>query len=211
MSRESILHRVRTALGRLEGEAIADPPDVRLAVPAMEREARIAGVRRAVEALAGKTHRAANAEEACALVSAVLAGRSAVASNAPFLAECGIPNLPGIAGGFLDSAALRQACASTAVGITSADYALADTGTLVLLSSREEARMISLLPPAHIAVVPAGRILTGLDELFTVLPHPARSTSSMVTITGPSRTGDIEMTLVRGVHGPGELTVIVVG
>ncbi len=211
MSRESILHRVRTALGRLEGEAIGEPPAVRLRVPTVEREARIAGMRRAVEALAGKTHRAATAEEARALVAASLAGRSAVASNAPFLAGCGIPNLPGVATGFLDSAALREACAAAAVGITSADYALADTGTLVLLSSPEEARMISLLPPAHIAVVPAGRILTGLDELFSLLPHPALTSSSMVMITGPSRTGDIEMTLVRGVHGPGELTVIVVG
>ena len=62
----------------------------------------------------------------------------------------------------------------------------------------------------HVAVGPAARILTGLDELFSVLPDPAGQTSSMLLITGPSRTGDIEMTLVRGVHGPGELTVIVV-
>jgi len=80
----------------------------------------------------------------------------------------------------------------------------------VLLSSPQEARMISLLPPAHIALVPRERILTGLDELFTVLPNPAEQTSSMVLITGPSRTADIEQILVRGVHGPGEITVVVV-
>jgi L-lactate dehydrogenase complex protein LldG len=96
------------------------------------------------------------------------------------------------------------------VGITSADYALADTGTLVMLASPQEARMISLLPPAHIAVVPRARILTGLDELFSLLPNPAEATSSMVLITGPSRTADIEQILVRGVHGPGLLTVVVV-
>jgi L-lactate dehydrogenase complex protein LldG len=79
-----------------------------------------------------------------------------------------------------------------------------------MLSSIAEARMISLLPPAHIAVVPSSRILTSLDELFTLLPSPAEVTSSMVLITGPSRTGDIEQILVRGVHGPGELTVVVV-
>ena len=71
--------------------------------------------------------------------------------------------------------------------------------------------MISLLPPAHIAVVPARRILTGLDELFRCCPMPADETSSMVLITGPSRTADIEQILVRGVHGPGKLTVVVVG
>ncbi len=79
---------------------------------------------------------------------------------------------------------------------------LADTGTLVMLSSAEEARMISLLPPLHLAVVPRDRILTGLDGLFTVLPNPGDKTSSMVLITGPSRTTDIEMILIRGVHGP---------
>src|SRR6185437_7463515 len=101
-------------------------------------------------------------------------------------------------------------CASADYGITSADYALADTGTLVMLSSPQEARMISLLPPAHVALVPRSRILASLDELFTLLPDPAAVTSSMVLITGPSRTGDIEQILVRGVHGPGDFTVVVV-
>lgn len=210
MSREAILHRVRTALGRLEDQAIPEPPAVRLAVPAMDQETRIASLRLCVEALAGKTHCVSTKERARTEVAEALAGRHAVASNAPLLAECGITKLPGVACGFVDSEALREACTSADVGITSADYALADTGTLVMLSSPAEARMISLVPPAHIAVVPAARILSGLDELFSILPNPARITSSMVLITGPSRTGDIEMTLVRGVHGPGELTVIVV-
>lgn len=211
MSRESILHRVRTSLGRGDGQAIAEPPAVRLRVPTVDAETRIATTLRCVEALAGKTHRAATVEGARAFVEAALAGRSAVASNAPFLAECGITSLAGVESGILDRDELRAACASAGVGITSADYALADTGSLVLLSSAAEARMISLLPPAHIAVLPAARILTGLDELFSELPNPAEATSSMVLITGPSRTGDIEQILVRGVHGPGELTVVVVG
>ena len=101
-------------------------------------------------------------------------------------------------------------CAAADVGITSADYALADTGSLVMISSPREARLVSLLPPAHIAVVPRDRILTGLDELFSILPNPADVTSSMVLITGPSRTADIEQILVRGVHGPGQITVVVV-
>ena len=210
MSRDSILHRVRTALSRTEGQDIPAPPQVRLRVPELDRESRIASVCRAVEALAGKAQRVAGPEQARAAVSAALAGRAAVASNAPFLAECGITSLPGVRTGFHDASSVREACTSAPVGITSADYVLADTGTLVLLSSADEARTISLLPPAHIAVVPAARILTGLDELFTVLPNPAEASSSMVLITGPSRTGDIEMTLVRGVHGPGEITIVIV-
>ncbi len=209
MSRAAVLHRIRTALGRSEGQPIPEPPAVRLRIAEVEREQRIASVRRAVEALAGRTYRASTQNEAREHVAAVLAGRSAVASNAPLLNECGIVALPGVRAGFADEPTLRAACASAGVGITSADYVLADTGTLVMLSSPREARMISLLPPAHIAVVEADHILTGLDELFSMLPHPADVTSSMVLITGPSRTGDIEMTLVRGVHGPGEFTVVV--
>lgn len=211
MSREHILHRVRTALGRTDGQGIAEPPPVRIRVPDTDAEARVASMLCRVEALAGKTCHAATGEEARAYVKEVLAGRSAVASNAPFLRACGIVDLEGVQAGFTDAADLRALCSTAGAGITSADYALADTGTLVMLSSVQEARMISLLPPAHIAVVPKERVISGLDELFTILPNPAAQTSSMVLITGPSRTADIEQILVRGVHGPGEIHVVVVG
>jgi L-lactate dehydrogenase complex protein LldG len=165
---------------------------------------------RAIEALAGRTLRAHSAEDARQYAEKLVAGRQAVASNCPILREYGVAALTGVQTGFADEASLRQACADAHVGITSADYALADTGTIVLLSSASEARMISLLPLVHLAVVPASHILTGLDELLTILPDPGEQTSSMVLITGPSRTADIELTLVRGVHGPGEIHVVVV-
>jgi L-lactate utilization protein LutC len=211
MSRAHILHRVRTALGRTAGQAIPAPPPVRLRIPEVDREARIASMRTRVEALAGATHRAADAAEARAIAAGLIEGRTAVASNSRFLADCGIAGLPGVRTGVTDREELRGLCAGCDIGITSADFALADTGTLVMLSSPQEARMISLLPPKHLAIVPAERILSGLDELFTRLPNPAVETSAMVLITGPSRTADIEQILVRGVHGPGEITVVVVG
>jgi L-lactate dehydrogenase complex protein LldG len=208
MSRENILHRIRTAVGRSAGQPPADPPPLRLRIPEVALSARIASVIARVEALAGTAVAAANP---CAYVKEAIAGKTAVASNAPLLAEWGITNLPGVRSGITDQEELRDVCASADVGITSADYVLADTGTLVMLSSPREARLISLLPPAHLAVVPRERILTGLDELFTVLPNPAAVTSSMVLITGPSRTADIEQILVRGVHGPGHITVVIAG
>lgn len=211
MSREHILHRVRTALGRSEGEAAPDPPAVRLRIPEVNRESRVASMTARVEALAGRVLRAGSPRAAGERVGEAVGGRCAIASNAPFLGECGIPQLPGVRSGIRDRDELRQLCATADVGITSADYALADTGTLVLLSTPHEARMISLLPPAHIAVVPCHRLLTGLDELFSIVPDPAGAASSMVLITGPSRTADIEQILVRGVHGPGQLTVVLVG
>jgi L-lactate utilization protein LutC len=211
MSRDNILYRVRTALGRSAGQAVADPPPARIRIPEVDMERRISTMFAAIEALAGKTYRAATPAHACGFVAAAIEGKSAVASNAPFLAECGISTLPGVRTGIADREELRALCAAADVGITSADYALADTGSLVMISSPREARLVSLLPPAHIAVVPRDRILTGLDELFSILPNPADATSSMVLITGPSRTADIEQILVRGVHGPGQIMVVVVG
>jgi L-lactate dehydrogenase complex protein LldG len=206
VSRDNILHKVRTALGRGAGQAVADPPPARIHIPEVSIEARIASMLERVRALAGE---AVESDDPRAFVAAAIAGRTAIASNAPFLVECGITGLAGVRSGITDREELRELCAAADVGITSADYALADTGTLVMLSSPQEARMISLLPPAHIAIVPRARILTGLDELFAILPNPAQSTSSMVLITGPSRTADIEQILVRGVHGPGLLSVVV--
>ena len=207
MSRDYILHRIRTALGRGAGQAVADPPPARIRIPQVSMEARIASMLERVQALAGEAVESADPR---AYVASAIAGKTAVASNSVYLTEIGVSNLPGVRSGITDREELRAVCASADVGITSADYALADTGTLVMLASPQEARLISLLPPAHLAVVPRERILTGLDELFSLLPNAAETTSSMVLITGPSRTADIEQILVRGVHGPGLLTVVVV-
>ena len=211
VAREHILHRVRTALGRSSGQPAPAPPPARLPVSRMDTEERVSTMLHVVEALAGKTRRVRGPEEARGLVAEAIERNTAVASNAPFLAACGITSLPGVRSGIVDRDELRERCAAADIGITSADYALADSGTLVMMAGPDEARVISLLPPEHIAVVPRERILTGLEELFTLMPYPAGRTSSMVLITGPSRTADIEQILVRGVHGPGRLTVVVVG
>lgn len=204
-AREQILGRVRAALGSQSAAAVPATRIVAPQVSIQEREKRFFA---ALEKLNVKTHRATSGDDARAYAEALIAGRAAVASNSPVLAQCGVHSLANVASGFDSSERLREACASANLGITCADYALADTGTLVMLSSQEEARMISLVPPAHLAIVPRERVLTGLDELFTLLPKPAARSSSMVFITGPSRTADIEQILVRGVHGPGEVHVV---
>ncbi len=210
MSRDLILRSVRAAIGRAEGQEPAPPPPVMLGVPEMTVEQRIERFSEALGKLAGKVDVVESAEAARSQVEKLIAGHSAVASNSAFLRECGLTSLPGVFTGYTNTAELREACASVDAGITSADYALADTGSLVLLASAEESRLISLLPPVHIAVVPRGRLLTSLDELFTVVEDPAVLSSSMVIITGPSRTADIEQILVKGVHGPGMVHVVLV-
>ncbi len=94
------------------------------------------------------------------------------------------------------------------IGITAVDYALADTGTLVLISGPGRARSASLVPPVHLAVVEARQIISGLDDLFVLLAETSNTASAVTFITGPSRTADIELTLVVGVHGPQQLHVI---
>ena len=203
MQRQAFLNTVRTALGRAPGQSIPAPPAPTLRSPEIAgRGERVRLFKKNLEALAGHVHIVADEDAAKDQLLHLIGGRSTVASNSPLLARCGFASVP--------RESLRAACATSDVGVTGADYALAATGTLVMLSSAHEARMISLLPPVHIAVVHASAILTNLDELFATLPRPAEQTSSMVMITGPSRTADIEQILVRGVHGPGEIHVIVI-
>jgi L-lactate dehydrogenase complex protein LldG len=163
-----------------------------------------------LETLGGKFIRVRDSAAVLPAIAGLLTQKSAVASNAPFLRKCGITGLPQVHAAFTDREELKAACAAADIGITSVDYALAATGTFVMLSSHNEARLISLLPPIHIAIFPRSRILANLDELLSILPRPADETSSMVLITGPSRTADIEQILVRGVHGPGEVCAVVV-
>jgi L-lactate utilization protein LutC len=97
------------------------------------------------------------------------------------------------------------------MGITTAQWAIAETGTLVLESARERHRLASLVPPVHVAIVEAGRIQRTMSEVLELIKNSAVGLSRTVTfITGPSRTSDIELTLAIGVHGPGELHVIVI-
>lgn len=206
MSREAILTRIRTALGRREGQLPPPPPRIYLR-PTLPN---LSSFFACIERLNGKTLKAASTAEARDYVAALVKGKRAVASNSTVLRDCGITDLEEVICAGADKTNLRALCAESDIGISSADYALADTGTLVMLSSQQEPRMISLLPPLHIAIVPENRIIGNLDELLTQLPSPADQTSSMVLITGPSRTGDIEQILVRGVHGPGELHVVVI-
>lgn len=95
------------------------------------------------------------------------------------------------------------------VGITSAQAAIAETGTLVLDSTHERHRLVSLVPPVHIAIVEASTIYATVGETLSMLQNGKELSPAITFITGPSRTADIELTLTIGVHGPQELYVII--
>ena len=227
-ARDQILADIRAALGRasvatparnakpaagaitLPSAAPAPLVAPLLRHPHMDRNLYVPLFVRSLEKLAGKAFVVPNPDAVADVLRPLMQAKQAVASNAPFLKTCGVTALDRVHSGFMDRAGLRSACATTDIGITSADYALAETGSLVMLSSVEEARLISLLPPVHVAVIPRSRILANLDELLATIPKPADRTSSMVLITGGSRTADIEQILIRGVHGPGEVYTVIV-
>jgi L-lactate dehydrogenase complex protein LldG len=94
------------------------------------------------------------------------------------------------------------------VGVSRAVYGLADTGSVVLAAGPDEPRARSLLPPVHVTLLDANRILPGLPELFAALD--VELPSALAIVTGPSRSADIEQRLVIGVHGPGEVHIVVV-
>ncbi len=97
------------------------------------------------------------------------------------------------------------------LGISGVDYLIAETGSVVLESRPKQPRLLSLLPPLHIAVAERRQILPDLFDLFAVLGNDLDGLpANLSIITGPSKTGDIELRLVTGVHGPGEVQVILI-
>jgi L-lactate dehydrogenase complex protein LldG len=212
-AREQIFGDIRKALKKPAMASVASPlppPAPKLRVLHLDDNLYADLFVQKLENLGGKSIRVRDASGVIPAIAELLAQKSAVASNSPFLRKCGVTGLAQVHTGFTEREHLKDACAGADIGITSVDYALAATGTFVMLSSPNEARLVSLLPPVHIAIFPRSRILANLDELLSILPRPADQTSSMVLITGPSRTADIEQILVRGVHGPGEIYAVIV-
>ena len=112
--------------------------------------------------------------------------------------------------------ALREEIRQADLGLTGADYALAETGSFVIMPRRGLSRLVSLYPPVHIAVVRPQEVLESLDDLFLLrrLEYHQRAGemgSYLNFITGPSRTADIEMTIVEGVHGPKQVHLVLLG
>jgi L-lactate dehydrogenase complex protein LldG len=98
------------------------------------------------------------------------------------------------------------------LGITGTFCAIAETGTLVVLTGQGAPTATALLPDTHIAVVRADRIVSGMEEAFALVrSERGRLPRAVNLISGPSRTGDIEQTIVLGAHGPYQVHIVVLG
>jgi L-lactate dehydrogenase complex protein LldG len=108
---------------------------------------------------------------------------------------------------------LRELLARAEIGLSGVDYAIAATGTLVLSALPGQMRSVSLLPPVHVAVARRAQIIATMADYLGLISASGANlqhhlTSCVSFITGPSRTGDIELSLTIGVHGPGELYLV---
>lgn len=185
-----------------------------------ERAALLAQFASELLPIGARVHQASSIDSAAEYIARIVVERKArtiVATDAEVVEGLDLRKRLGSAGiryatEASGDADLRSIAIDAGIGVSGVDYALADIGTLVLLARKGQPRSISLVPPVHIAIVKADQVVHGLDDLFGLLRSEkgVKDLGSAVTfITGPSRTADIELTLVVGVHGPQELHVVI--
>jgi L-lactate dehydrogenase complex protein LldG len=109
-----------------------------------------------------------------------------------------------------ERAAMRARVADAELGIADADFAIASTGTLAVVSNANRPSSLTLLPPASLVIVQIDRVMTSLAAVLAEMGPAGVAANRLTLITGPSRTADIEKRIVLGVHGPKSLHVIVV-
>jgi L-lactate dehydrogenase complex protein LldG len=154
-----------------------------------------------VEAIADRTALRARLAELLSAASV----RTVALSDAPGLGELLPAGVTAVAAG-----AGREALFAADAGLTMAQLGIAETGTVVLASADEQHRLASLLPERHYVVLPRSRLCGTLAAALALLQAAdgAPRSRTITFVTGPSRTADIELVLVVGVHGPKELCVL---
>lgn len=166
------------------------------------------------EGVGAEVHRVATRAEALLFIERFMAsegvadaaGSYALWATSPtggVLGTGGLPSLPG-----LSSEVSRERAAQARLGISEAQWAVADTGSLVLDQTVAAQRLVSSLPTIHLALLPTANIVADKTQVFQRM-NPATS-RYIAFITGPSRTADIERVLTIGVHGPERLVVVCV-
>jgi L-lactate dehydrogenase complex protein LldG len=262
-SKEELLSRIRQALGPSRPDVCTYPERAPFGVAEIDPAALVDQFKAEMERVGGRVSFVHSSKEVTDYLTALLPSKGrplvAVSDGAAdrehglrdWLAARGADLLPSLreyaktarapgAGPAEDSLTDRykRALFEAGLGITCADYAIADTGTLVIASksagepiantpsavkeprrsadagcSGEQHRLISLVPPIHVCLLDSAKIVRDLNEFFPLVRGTLYQDASpplvMTFITGPSRTADIELTLTMGVHGPRELHVLI--
>lgn len=216
MERDAFLSRIGQA--RLTS-VLPDPPSVSPELPEMEPADLAALMRASAQAVNAVVHTPVSRHGAARAVAAIAAGHDA----SSFLAWDDLP-VSGVASA-LSAAGMERVdhrvppgnrrehnlgYARVDVGVTGAMAGLAESGSLVLSHGPGRPRMASLIPEIHIALLETDRIARDLAHWAHENPESAAETANLVFVTGPSRTGDIEMELNLGVHGPRTVHIVIV-
>lgn len=237
--RAAFLGRIRAetarARGRFPGALAPRPSHPREIAEALRRELAerwretLERFRAEFERVAGVYHRVATAGDVPDVIGTIARERNAHAAIAWHPSALGVDWSAALSARGLETVAmpaagvdpgerqaLRDLIASADVGVTGVDLAVAETGSLVLLSGSGRPRSTSLLPPYHVAVFDRDALVETLAQVGVFLeawhdgPPDGGRGGVINVITGPSRTADIELTLTRGVHGPKEVHAIFV-
>lgn len=217
-ARDAVLARTRRALGKTErGKARADAEAYIDAHrhgprPTMPADLVARFIQRGAD-MQSTVERLADRRELPAAVARYLSAVDARADSAVPAARAGIcwpefADLNWHAAGLAIEA--RPTTGQDRLGITGTFCAIAETGTLVVLAGEDSPTATALLPDTHVAVVRAGRIVSGMEEAFALVRgERGRLPRAVNLISGPSRTGDIEQTIVLGAHGPYQVHIVV--
>ena len=239
--REAVLARVRSALGKTDRTAARAQAEAYVAAhahgprPAMPADLVDHFIRRATD-MQSSVERIADRGAIAPAVARYLAGldlapelASQPALGAPPSALRAPPSAPRASPSskagvcwpeFADldwgsvglSVEARPTTGDDRLGITGTFCAIAETGTLVVLTGADTPTATTLLPETHVAVVRADRIVSGMEEAFDLVRRErGRLPRAVNLISGPSRTGDIEQTIVLGAHGPFRVHILVLG
>lgn len=171
----------------------------------------IAWLRTQLTAAGAHLYLAPDAAAATALVVELArekAARSVLLGDGPVVESLALPAALAPVGVEVESLDSREAFFRADLGVTGVEYLIAETGTLVLATRPNQPRAASLLPPVHVAIVRREQLLADLFDLFDHYASVEEMPACLSLITGPSKTGDIELRLVTGVHGPGEVHVV---
>ncbi|HEX5482283.1 MAG TPA: lactate utilization protein [Terriglobia bacterium] len=224
-TRNEMLKKVRDALQDHSGEGssaqrLAAIPETGPVMPAILPEELVDRFEGELQRVAGVARRAVSLAALDEILQEILSKHEAgpvVLSRNPLLVQVGLPERL-TAWGKPFTVWPREATASAAsdfrarcfeakIGFTGVEFALAESGTLVLSSLTEGNQLASLAPPVHVALIRRAQVVESLEEVLARLPVPRDPGQplpgrSVVFVTGPSRTADIEQISIRGVHGP---------
>src|ERR671925_1410197 len=204
-----VIENIRRALGRTAQTPLGPRPTIYESRQSESIDSDIETFLNEIKKLSGVGQRLSSSEIDSALKILVEEQniRKATAWETPFLRQLGITEILNSLGVELVSPnANKHEMALCDLGITEADFLLPETGTLVLRSSTEKPRAVSLLPRVHLAIVRPEILRADMHQVFA----EAKDSNYLVFITGPSRTADIELTVTLGVHGPKKLFVWIV-